>query len=234
MKKIILTLAVFLTVFSATTASNAAILKFDDVTTDSFLGIPNGYGNYTGFSGFDWGNGVPVPYGQEKSVVMHYTMAMIPPVAIMSGQYAGVINMGNSLIIKPMDSSETFTFNSTYFTAINGAYSSPDEQFNENLITLNLKAYNLLDEKVFEDSIQVSNKYHTLYKGLNNYKDIARLELVGLNPTMINPQVFFDDFTYNEAYVPENNGNEAPAPEPSSLILGLMGISSLVASRKNK
>jgi hypothetical protein len=226
MKKLLLTLLTAVALI-ATNSANAAVLNFDDITTDWYSGISNGYGSHTGFDGFDWGGTHP-EYGYDMSIVMKASplSTALPAAAIVSGEYAANNNDGSPLTLKAVNQSQTFTFNSAYFTATMGSYSNPADRYKENLQTFILKAYGLKGETIFEDSITLSSLHTTFYEGKDNYQNIASLVMYSRDATMGNNNFWMDNFTYNE--IP------TPAPEPSSMILGLMGLGSMLGLRRRK
>lgn len=231
MKKIILSLAVLLSMFGATNA-NAAMLNFDDITTDQWIEtVPDGYGSYTGFGGFTWGNKANTPAYLNNVIIFDkvapYGFTSIQYGAV-SGNYAAVNNYGTPYLIKSATAGQTFTFNSAYFTTIDGAYSYPDEKDNVNSETVTVEGY-LNGFLVASDNLTIFSNKATLFKGYDNFQNINELRLIGSEPTMFNSNFWMDNFSYNNEVE-----TEVPAPEPASLILGAISLSSVLGFRKNR
>lgn len=204
MKKVLLTLLGLLAIMMSSSAANAAVLDFDKITTSEYDNIPDGYG------GFVWQASGTNSIAMSKS---YGYQGLIN--AVTSGDYAAVTNHsgepGDSFILTTTDSS-LFDFNSAQFASLS---------FDKNNISI--KGY-LGEALLGEDSFDVTNAEPFYYNGGTKFFGIDKLVISSTLDTG-GDWIQMDDFTYNEKA-------PAPAPEPSSMVLGLMGLGSMLGFRR--
>ena len=188
MKKFFSALFLTLALAFSMSSANAAVLNFDDVATDYYQQIDNGY------HGFDWDNMYIINKNAHPD----------------SGYDHGTVSLQNTAFNgfgspSSMFSSQAFDFNGAYFTA---AW--------ENGLHINLVG--LLNGVEKYSTQLIANTAGPVWYTAN-FQGIDTLAF----STNENSHFAMDNFTYNE-----------PVPEPSSMVLGLMGISSLLGLRKKK
>lgn len=206
MKKLLVTLVGLLTILGFASSANAAVLTFDDITAYDVADIYNGYG------GFNWQTSPTNSIAMKKDYGYPGLEAMQ---GVTSGDYAAVTNYsyepGDSFIITSSTSS-LFDFNSAQFASL---------QFENNNISIKGYLGGVLQN---EDSFDVTNSSVFYYNGGTKFFGIDKL-LISSTLDISDDWIAMDDFTYNESA-------PAPAPEPSSMVLGLMGLGSMLGFRR--
>lgn len=207
--------------------ANSATLGFDDITIGKLGSTPVVW-NYNGLNWFNF----RAADGEDKGGGYENGMVSTDNVVYNGGGMLSAIYNANA-----------FTFNDAYFTAAD----------NENLIlkiygfNLDLTKKNLLDEIKGGDFDKLFKKYGTAPNVLtlnttapirysdnfDAYKDINLLVFASSGGThqgcgLGSKKFVMDNFTYNEP-IPVD---PTPAPEPSTLILGFLGLGGLLGARK--
>lgn len=206
MKKLLVTMVGLLTILGFASSASAAVLTFDDITNTEVADIFNGYG------GFNW----QAPQTNSIAMSKDYGYPGLDAMqGVTSGDYAAVTNFsyepGDSFIITSSTSS-LFDFNSAQFASLD---------FAQNNISIKGYLGGVLQN---EDSFDVTNSSVFYYNGGDKFFGIDQLVISSTLDTS-GDWIAMDDFTYNESA-------PAPAPEPSSMVLGLMGLGSMLGFRR--
>jgi hypothetical protein len=212
MKKTIFTLLATLAIFSSTSSANAAMLNFDDINDDIINETMLNGQILDGYGGFNW------QLEGADSWVFHKGFGYPGFTALQgvtSGNFAAYTNHDfNHYFV--ITSTKAFDFTSAYFTSLALEHNNISI---EGFIGTNTIA-------AITTSFDVSNSIPTFFEANGQFNGINKLVI---SSTLDNPEgwIAMDDFNYNPPAA-------APAPEPSSMILGLMGLGSMLGLRRKK
>jgi len=209
MKKLLLTaFLVAATILGIGTTANAAVIKFDDLSNSTFV--------YDGYEGFNWNNFISQnadnAAAELDSPDLYNADESFPNVA-----------WNNAGSPADMSSDRLFILNSGYFTAW-----APD------LFTLRIQAFRYDDELPrYDDELPVSTKDISL---LGNQKKYFNFDFQAANEIRFTPlDANGNPVQEGEWFAMDNiDYTTAPVPEPSSMVLGIMGIASLLGFRKKQ
>ena len=208
MKKIFLTTLLVLAFSCFECSANAAVLGFDDVTIDPMGAVFDGYG------GLNWS------YGNTETVAMSTVGFGWPGLTegIVSESYAAVTNnpQSNASFVITC-SSGLLNFNSAYFNSLH---------LPQNIINIEGYLGGVLQNQY---SFAVTNTTPVFYEASGLFSGIDKLVIssgIGSDAGesyKVN-YIMMDNFDYDLT----------PAPEPSSMLLGLMGLGSMFGLRRKK
>jgi hypothetical protein len=209
MKKIRMILAGTILALSFSTVANAATINFESVTDGFDAVIPYVY------EGFNWNDQILAWKNTSYS-------SLIPnsSVATVSGNYFAFNNWPSQPIA--ISSTNAFNFDSVWLTSLT---------FDTDIVKI--IAYNSLGGTI-EDTLTIYGNAPTLYTNAA-FQNINKIEFGYSNINYASPNYLgMDDFSYSAYTPPIEPPISTPAPEPSSMILGLMGLSSMLGLKKRK
>ena len=215
MKKIFLAAIFALSIGCYQGAANAAVLGFDDVTTDPYETVFDGYGGLT------WS------YANTDTVAMSTYGFGWPGLTegIVSGNYAAVTNNPGANASFVITSSSLFNFNSAYFNSL---------YIPQNIINIEGYLGGVLQNQY---SFGVSNTTPVFYEASGLFSGIDKLvissgvtaqtwDLYEVN------YIVMDNFDFGPPS--GSTSDTTPTPEPSSMLLGLMGLGSIFGLKRKK
>jgi hypothetical protein len=203
-------IVVLIMLFGLFDKAYAVVLDFEGVPTSEFPFIPNGYG------GLNWDNMIftnkDMDPGLYNESLPWYSGIRY---GIVSGTQLARNNMANPTTIYS-NPGEYFDFNSAYFTSA--------------------RQHNMFIDVIgFRDGTQIYDKMITVdtYSATNfvfDYKSIDKLYIAsyGGTPDLTKPDTYFHDFLMDDF------NYSSPVPEPSSLLMTMIGIYFLVMARRRK
>lgn len=232
MKKSFLALAISLVIFAGSQSAKSAILNFDDLKTNTYntgffnttYGIvPNGYGN------LDWDNihvtngyqfGTPGTYVPIQPWSPYYNAGIAN--GIVSATNVAYNGAGNTAVISGINGAK-FDFISGYFTYatwLGGSYTPMViTAYDNNNIPIHSLLFYINDSTPTFESFNWYNVSKIVIPGNANYTDVET-------------NMYQDE----NVYAMDNLDIRAttPATEPSSMVLGFMGIAYMLGLRRKR